>query len=135
MERTGIPSRRSWSGVAYSRAVRLGDLIEVAGTTSSGPGGEILHPGDMFMQATEICGIIKRSIEELGGSLDDVVRTRVFVTDISQWEAAGRAHFDAFGHMDFPPASAFYGINELLHPDLLIEIEATAIVSGSMTGA
>ena len=129
MERTGVPSNRSWSDVAYSRAVRLGDLIEVAGTTSSGPSGEILHPGDMYQQASEICGIIQRSIEQLGGSLDDVVRTRVFVTDISQWEAAGRAHYEAFGHMEFPPASAFYGINELLHPDLLIEIEATAIVT------
>ncbi|WP_395153681.1 Rid family hydrolase [Ilumatobacter sp.] len=128
MKRTGIASNRSWSDVAYSRAVRLGNLIEVAGTTSSGPAGEILHPGDMYMQAREICSIIKRSIDELGGSLDDVVRTRVFVTDISQWEAAGRAHFEAFGHMEYPPASAFYGINELLHADLLIEIEATAIV-------
>lgn len=129
MERTGVSSNRSWSDVAYSRAVRLGDLIEVAGTTSSGPNGEILHARDMYQQASEICGIIQRSIEQLGGSLDDVVRTRVFVTDISQWEAAGRAHYEAFGHMDFPPASAFYGINELLHPDLLIEIEATAIVT------
>jgi len=129
MERTGISSNRSWSNVAYSRAVRVGDLIEVAGTTSSGPEGEILHPGDMYMQASEICGIIQRAIEQLGGSVDDVVRTRVFVTDISQWAAAGRAHFEAFGHMDHPPASAFYGINELLHPDLLIEVEATAIVS------
>jgi len=129
MERTGISSNRSWSNVAYSRAVRVGDLIEVAGTTSSGPEGEILHPGDMYMQASEICGIIRSAIEQLGGSVDDVVRTRVFVTDISQWAAAGRAHFEAFGHMDYPPASAFYGINELLHPDLLIEVEATAIVS------
>ena len=128
MHRTGISSNRSWSDVAYSRAVRLGNLIEVAGTTSSGPGGEILHPGDMYRQAREICGIIQRSIEDLGGSLDDVVRTRVFVTDISQWAAAGKAHFEAFGHMDFPPASAFYGISELLHPDLMIEIEATAVL-------
>ena len=128
MERTGIPANRSWSKVAYSRAVRLGNLIEVAGTTSSGPGGEILHPGDMYRQASEICGIIARSIEELGGSIDDVVRTRVFVTDISQWEAAGQAHVEAFGHMEHPPASAFYGVRELLHPDLLIEVEATAIL-------
>jgi len=131
MERTGISSNRSWSNVAYSRALRVGDLIEVAGTTASGPGGEILHPGDMYGQASEICGIIQRAVEELGGSIDDVVRTRVFVTDISQWEAAGRAHFEAFGHMAYPPASAFYGIKELLHPDLLIEVEATAIVGSS----
>ena len=126
MKRTGIASSRSWSKVAYSRAVRLGNLIEVAGTASAAPDGKILHAGNMYLQAKEVCGIIQLAIEDLGGTLDDVVRTRVFVTDISQWEAAGNAHHEAFGHMEFPPASAFYGISELLHPDLLIEIEATA---------
>jgi len=128
MKRTGIASSRSWSTVAYSRAVRLGNLIEVAGTSSSTPDGQILHAGNMYLQAKEVCGIIQLAIEDLGGTLDDVVRTRVFVTDISQWEAAGNAHREAFGHMEFPPASAFYGISELLHPDMLIEIEATALV-------
>ena len=87
--------------------------------------------GDLYQQASKICEDIKRSIEQLGGSLDDAVRTRVLVTDISQWAAAGQANFQAFGHMEVPPASAFDGINELLHPDLLIEIEATAIVGGA----
>lgn len=124
--RTAIPSDRIWTKVGYSRAVRVGDLIEVAGTTSSGPGGEILHPGDLYRQARQACDTICKAIRDLGGTSSDVVRTRVFVTDISRWEEAGRAHYEAFGAA--PPASAFYEVKALLHPDLLIEIEATAIV-------
>ena len=127
----GVPSNRMWSAVGYSRAVRIGNLIEVAGTSSSGPNGAILHPGDMYQQAKEVMRIIEAAIRELGGTLEDVVRTRVFVTDISLWQEAGRAHGEAFGHMAVPPASAFYGIKELLHPDLLIEVEAEAIVQSS----
>jgi enamine deaminase RidA (YjgF/YER057c/UK114 family) len=129
--RIGVPSNRMWSEVGYSRAVRIGDLIEVAGTSSSGPNGAILHPGDMYLQAKEVLRIIESAIIELGGTLEDVVRTRVFVTDISLWQEAGRAHGEAFAHFDVPPASAFYGIKELLHPDLLIEVEAEAIVQSS----
>lgn len=124
----GVPSNRMWSEVGYSRAVRIGNLIEVAGTSSSGPNGQILHAGDMYLQAKEVLRIIEAAIVELGGSLSDVVRTRVFVTDISLWREAGRAHGEAFAHLEVPPASAFYGIKELLHPDLLIEVEAEAIV-------
>lgn len=124
--RTSIPSNRIWSRVGYSRAVRVGDLIEVAGTSSSGPDGEILHAGDLYRQARQACDTICDAVRELGGKPTDVVRTRVFVTDISRWEEAGRAHYEAFGAA--PPASAFYEIKALLHPDLLIEIEATAIV-------
>lgn len=127
----GVASNRMWSAVGYSRAVRIGNLIEVAGTSSSGPNGAILHPGDMYLQAKEVMHIIEAAIRELGGTLEDVVRTRVFVTDISLWQEAGRAHGEAFGHMAVPPASAFYGIKELLHPDLLIEVEAEAIVQSS----
>ncbi|HVR32244.1 MAG TPA: RidA family protein [Acidimicrobiia bacterium] len=121
-----VPSERVWSHVGYSRAVRVGDLIEVAGTSASGPGGQIIAPGDMYGQAKYCVEVIKDAIEQLGGTVEDVVRTRVFVTDISLWEEAGRAHGEVFG--DIQPASAFVGVNELLHPDLMIEIEATAIV-------
>ena len=121
-----VPSERVWSHVGYSRAVRVGDLIEVAGTTASGPGGTIIAPGDMYEQAKYCIDVIRRAIEELGGTVEDVVRTRVFITDISLWEEAGRAHGEVFG--DIRPASAFVGVNELLHPDLMIEVEATAIV-------
>lgn len=126
--RTGIPSNRTWSKVGYSRAIRVGNLIEVAGTSSSGPDGQILHPRDMYKQATEVIQIIRRAIEELGGRAEDIIRTRIFLTDISKWEEAGRAHGEAFSQMSVPPVSAIYGISSLLHSDLLIEVEATAIV-------
>lgn len=127
--RTVIPSNRVWSSVGYSRAVRVGDVIEVAGTSSSGPDGEILFPGDMYGQARRVCELIGKAVRDLGGQLEDVVRTRVFVTDISRWQEAGRAHGEAFGAN--PPASAFYEVSALLHPDLLIEVEATAIVGSA----
>jgi enamine deaminase RidA (YjgF/YER057c/UK114 family) len=121
-----VPSERAWSHVGYSRAVRVGNVIEVAGTTASGPGGAIIAAGDMYGQAKYCIEVISKAIEKLGGRVEDVVRTRVFITDISLWEEAGRAHGEVFG--EILPASAFVGVNELLHPDLMIEIEATAIV-------
>jgi enamine deaminase RidA (YjgF/YER057c/UK114 family) len=126
MDMQRVPSERAWSHVGYSRAVRVGDVIEVAGTTASGPGGAIIAPGDMYGQAKYCIEVISKAIEELGGRVEDVVRTRVFLTDISLWEEAGRAHGEVFG--EILPASAFVGVNELLHPDLMIEVEATAIV-------
>jgi enamine deaminase RidA (YjgF/YER057c/UK114 family) len=126
MERQKVPSERVWSHVGYSRAIRAGNIIEVAGTTASAPGGGIVAPGDMYEQAKYCIGVIREAIEQLGGTVEDVVRTRVFITDISRWEEAGRAHGEVFG--EIKPASAFVGVNELLHPDLMIEIEATAIV-------
>ena len=124
--RTVIPSNREWSSVGYSRAVRVGDLIEVAGTSASGPDGQILFAGDLYGQAAYVFRLILTAVRDLGGQDADVVRTRVFVTDISRWREAGRAHGEAFGAN--PPASAFYEISALLHPDLMIEVEATAIV-------
>lgn len=131
MSRQIIPSNRVWSKVGYARAVRVGDLIEVAGTSSSGPDGQILYAGDLYAQTSYVCSTILDAVRELGGSPADVVRTRVFVTDISRWEEGGRAHFEAFGAS--PPASAFYEVSALLHPDLMVEIEATAIVGSGAT--
>lgn len=124
--RTIIPSDRVWSKVGYARAVRTGDLIEVAGTSASGPGGQIMHVDDLYGQASYVFDVILKAVRDLGGRDADVVRTRVFVTDISRWEEAGKAHAEAFGAN--PPASAFYEVSALLHPDLMIEVEATAIV-------
>ncbi len=126
MQRSSVPSNRVWSHVGYSRAVRVGNLIEVSGTSASGPGGQIMHVGDMYGQATYCLDVIRNAIEELGGSVEDVVRTRVYITDISRWEEAGRAHGEMFGEIQ--PASAFVGVSELLHPELMIEIEATAVL-------
>lgn len=128
MERTAVPSNRMWSHVGYSRALRVGNLIEIAGTSSSGPGGQILHPGDMYAQTKRCMEIIVSALEELGGTVEDVVRTRVFLTDMSLWEEAGRAHGETFSDVEPKPVSAFVGTSELLHPDLLVEIEATAII-------
>ncbi len=130
MERTSVPSNRKWSAVGYSRAVRVGNIIEVAGTSSSGPGGQILHAGDMYAQSKRCMDIIVSAVEELGGSVHDIVRTRVFLTDMSLWAEAGRAHGEAFADVEPKPASAFVGTSELLHPDLMVEIEATAILDG-----
>ena len=128
MERRSVPSNRKWSSVGYSRAVRVGNIIEVAGTSSSGPGGQILHAGDMYSQSKRCMEIIVSAVEELGGTVHDIVRTRVFLTDISLWAEAGRAHGETFAEVEPKPASAIVGTSELLHPDLLVEIEATAIL-------
>lgn len=128
MTRTSVPSNRKWSHVGYSRAVRVGNIIEVAGTSSSGPDGQILHAGDMYAQAKQCMDVIISAVEELGGTVHDIIRTRVFLTDMGLWADAGRAHGEAFNDVDPKPASAFVGTSELLHPDLLIEIEATAII-------
>lgn len=127
MERSSVPSERIWSKVGYSRAVRMGDVIEVAGTSASAPGGVVVAPGDMYEQTKYVIGVMVDAIEELGGKPEDVIRTRVFLTDMSRWEEAGRAHGEVFG--EIKPASSFVGTSELLHPDLLVEAEATAIVS------
>jgi len=126
MQRRAVPSGRPWSNVGYSRAVRVGDLIEVAGTAASAFDGAIIAPNDMYGQARYCLEEIQRAIEELGGKVSDVVRTRVFLTDVSQWEQAGRAHGEMFG--DINPACSFLGVSQLIHPELLVEIEATAIV-------
>lgn len=125
MER--VPAGRIWGEtVGYSRAVRVGDLIEVAGTAASGPDGQIVAPGDMYGQARYCLEEIREAIVTLGGGIEHVVRTRVYLTDVTRWEEAGRAHGEVFGGIR--PASAFLGVSELLAPGLLIEIEATAIV-------
>jgi enamine deaminase RidA (YjgF/YER057c/UK114 family) len=127
--RRAVASKRIWTPVGYSRAVREGRTIEVSGTTSADEFGEVLHPQDPYGQTQECLRIIERALGELGAQLSDVVRTRVFLRDISMWEEVGRAHAEAFAS-GIPPASSFIGGADLLHPDLLVEVEATAIVIG-----
>ena len=128
MERQRVSSDRPWDPVGYSRAIRCGNVIEVAGTTAMRPGEvvEIIAPGDMYGQTKACLEIITAALAELGAGPHHVVRTRMFVTDISQWQEAGRAHGEFFGHIK--PASTMLEVSAFLHPDLLIEIEATAIV-------
>jgi enamine deaminase RidA (YjgF/YER057c/UK114 family)/catechol 2,3-dioxygenase-like lactoylglutathione lyase family enzyme len=131
--RTTIPNEAPWGqGMKYSRAVRVGNTIEVSGTTAVGPEGSIVGLGDVAAQVKACLGIISDALQGLGSNLDDVVRTRLFVTDASTWQEAGRAHDEVLGAV--APASSLVEVAALLHPDLLVEIEASAIVgSGQKT--
>ena len=112
--------------VGYSRAVRMGDLIEVSGTCAVDDHGNPVEIGDAYGQTLRILEIIQQAIEELGGSLSDVVRTRIYVTDISKWESIGHAHGEYFKLIR--PATTMIEVSKLIAPEYLVEIEATAIV-------
>jgi len=124
-ERRRISSGGPWETVAgYSRAIVVGDSCWVAGTTDAGPDGSSLHPGDIAAQARAVLEIIERALAEAGFGLSDVVRTRMFVTDISRWEEYGRAHGDFFHSIR--PASTMVEVTRLVDPAMMIEIEADA---------
>lgn len=127
MTRRRVSANRPWENVVgYCRAVRVGDHIEVSGTAAAGVDGEVLCPGDLYGQTREALRIIGEALAELDASYEDVVRTRVFLIDISAWEEAGRAHGEVFS--EIKPACAFIGSSGFVDPGLLVEIEATAIV-------
>ena len=122
--RTGAP----WESiVGYCRAVRVGPHISVSGTAPVGDDGAVVGVGDAYAQAKRCIEIIEKALEEAGAGLVDVVRTRMYVTDIGQWEAIGRAHGEAFG--DILPATAMVEVSQLIDPAMLVEIEADAIVA------
>ena len=114
------------STVGYSRAVRVGDHVAVAGTTTLKPDG-VDHPGDCYMQSRAVLRLIEDALQETGATLSDVVRTRAFLTDISKADDYGRAHGEVFG--DIRPAATLVEVSALVHPDLVVEIEVDAIVS------
>ena len=114
--------------VGYSRAVRVGDHVAVAGTTTLRPDG-VEHPGDCYLQTREVLRLIEDALRQAGASLSDVVRTRAFFTDISKVEDYGRAHGEVFG--DIRPVATLVEVSALVHPDLVVEIEVDAIVSPS----
>lgn len=125
-KRLNISSGAPWEDiVGYSRAVRIGNIIEVAGTTAVDENGVTLGLNDMYAQTQYILQKIENALQQAGANLSDVVRTRMFITDISQWEAAGRAHGEFF--RTIKPASTMVEVKALINPELLIEIEATAI--------
>jgi enamine deaminase RidA (YjgF/YER057c/UK114 family) len=125
--RTNISSESPWEDkVGYSRAVRIGNIIEVSGTTSVD--GENIVGVNMYEQAKFIFEKIETTLQKSNASIKDVVRTRMFITDISKWEEAGRAHFEFF--KDIKPAATMVEVSRLIDPRLLIEIEVTAVLEG-----
>ena len=127
MTRSRVSSGAPWEAqVGYCRAVRTGPHIAVSGTAPVTPDGAVFAPGDAYAQAQRCIEIIAGALAELGAGLEHVVRTRLFVTDIGQWEAIGRAHGEAFG--DIRPAATMVQVAALIDPEMLVEIEADAFV-------
>lgn len=127
MSRSRVDHGRPWLAyIGWSRAVRIGNHVSVAGTSAFQADGSIVGVGDPYAQATAALSTIKQTLEQVGARMSDVVRTRMYLTNIDHWDAVGRAHGEAFSKI--MPAATMVEVKKLIHPDLLVEIEADAII-------
>jgi enamine deaminase RidA (YjgF/YER057c/UK114 family) len=128
MQRTNYSSGSKWEDiVGYSRAVKVGNVVEVTGTVATGDDGQVVGKGNPYEQTKFIYQRIEKVLQQAGASMKDVVRVRMFVTDISRWQEYGKAHSEFF--LSIKPCNTMVEISALIEPDYMIEIEATAIIS------